>query len=158
MPSLQEALMARTPKAIPTPLTPSTSSPSSTAPPATPEKPVKADPLAELTVRFVEAGVVQVEELARVVLAASPTWATLAFLAHERDRDTGDWKAPRVSLRRYKKRGGRFIVDKHFTLTNRNQAQLLAQSLASWFDAGGPGDTGAATDTGDASDTEDDDG
>ena len=135
--------MARTPKA-----------PTSPAPTdVTKSPPEKADPLADLTVRFEEAGVVQVEELARVVLAASPTWATLAFLAHERDRATGAWKAPRVSLRRYKKRGGRFIVDKHFTLTNRNQAEVLRQTLASWFDAGGAGDTAAA-----ATDDDDDDG
>lgn len=97
------------------------------------------DPLADLTVRFEENGVVQVEELARVVLASSPAWATVAFLARERERESGALHAPRVSLRRYKKRGGRFVVDKHFTLTNRSQADALVGALTSWFAEGGPG-------------------
>ena len=82
----------------------------------------------------------QVEELAKAVLASSPTWATLAFLARERDPVSGALRAPRVSLRRYKKRGGKFVVDKHFTLTNRAQADALVAALGGWFSAGGPGD------------------
>ncbi len=97
------------------------------------------DPLADLTVRFEENGVVQVEEIAKVVLSSSPTWATVAFLARDRDPVSGALRAPRVSLRRYKKRGGRFVVDKHFTLTNRGQADALVQALGSWFAEGGPG-------------------
>jgi hypothetical protein len=98
-----------------------------------------ADPTAGLTVRFEEDGQLQVEELARVVLGVSSTWATVAFLARERDRATGHFRAPRVSLRRYKKRGGRFVVDKHFTLTNAGQARALQHALASWFADGGAG-------------------
>lgn len=96
----------------------------------------KADPLAELTVRYEEAGVVQVEELGRAVLASSPLWATLAFVARERDPATGGFRPPRVTLRRYKKRGGRFHVDTHFTLTSAAQAQALVAALGGWLDGG----------------------
>ena len=92
-----------------------------------------------LTVLFEEAGVLQVDELDRVVVSVSPMWATIAFLARERDRATGAWRAPRVQLRRYKRRGGRFVVDKHFTLTGRAQAEAVAAALAGWFAAGGKG-------------------
>jgi hypothetical protein len=95
-----------------------------------------------LTVRFEEGGVVQVDELERAVIAVSPLWATLAFLARERDRGTGEWRAPRVQLRRYKRRGGRFVVDKHFTLTGRAQADALAAALGQWFAPGGAGCVG----------------
>jgi hypothetical protein len=98
-----------------------------------------ADPTAGLTVRFEEDGQLQVEELAKVVLGVSSTWATVAFLARERDRVSGAFRAPRVSLRRYKKRGGRFVVDKHFTLTNAGQARALQAALAGWFAEGGVG-------------------
>jgi len=98
--------------------------------------------LASLTVRFEEGGVLQVDELDRVVLAASPLWATVAFLARERDRATGAWRATRVQIRRYKKRGGRFVVDKHFTLTGRAQADGLAAALGRWFSPGGAGHAG----------------
>jgi hypothetical protein len=92
-----------------------------------------------LTVRYEEDGTLLVEELARVVIASSPLWATLAFLARERDRATGEWRAPRVQLRRYKRRGDRFVVEKHFTLTGRAQADAVAAALATWFSPGGPG-------------------
>jgi hypothetical protein len=98
-----------------------------------------ADPTASLTVRFEENGHVQVEELAKAVLSVSPAWATIAFLARERDGNTGGFGPPRVSLRRYKRRGGRFVVDKHFTLTNAAQAQGLLQALGHWFGPDGPG-------------------
>lgn len=97
------------------------------------------DPLAELTVAFSEGDVVQVEQLDKAVLASSPMWATVAFLSRERDPATGSMRAPRVSLRRYKKRGGKFVVDKHFTLTNRAQARALIDALHGWFDDGGKG-------------------
>jgi hypothetical protein len=97
------------------------------------------DPTAGLTVRFEEGGVLQVEELQRVVLSTSPAWATIAFLARERDPTTGEFRAPRVSLRRYKRRAGRFVVDKHFTLTTRAQGLALATALSTWFAEGGPG-------------------
>lgn len=100
----------------------------------------KTDPLADLTVRFEEDGVLKVEELDKQVLASSPMWATVAFLSRERDPATGEMRAPRVSLRRYKKRGGRFVVDKHFTLTTGAQARALVDVLRGWFDVGGLGD------------------
>ncbi len=109
----------------------------------------KADPLAELTVRFEENGALKVEELDKQVLAASPMWATVAFLSRERDPATGEMRAPRVSLRRYKKRGGKFIVDKHFTLTTGVQAKALVDVLRGWFDSG-------ALDDGHGDDVDDD--
>ncbi|MDP2343911.1 MAG: hypothetical protein Q8O67_23340 [Deltaproteobacteria bacterium] len=108
------------------------------------------DPTAGLTVRFEENGVVQVEELQRAVLSSTPAWATLAFLARERDATTGEFRAPRVSLRRYKRRAGRFVVDKHFTITNRAQGLALVAALSTWFADGGPG-AGEADDDDDGS-------
>lgn len=95
------------------------------------------DPVAELTVRYEEDGVVVVEELAKAVLTTSATWTTVAYLSRERDKVSGAFAAPRVSLRRYKKRGGRFITDKHFTLTTRTQVMALQEALAAWFAADG---------------------
>ena len=105
-------------------------------------EPAPKDPTAGLTVRFEENGVLQVEELQRAVLSSTPAWATLAFLARERDASSGEFKAPRVSLRRYKRRAGRFVVDKHFTITTRAQALALASTLALWFADEGPAAAG----------------
>jgi hypothetical protein len=94
------------------------------------------DPISALTVRFEDGGQLQVDELGKAVLAQSPTWATIAFLARERDPATGAFSSPRVSLRRYKRRGGRFVVDKHFTLTNGAQALALMTAIGNWFPPG----------------------
>lgn len=85
---------------------------------------MKAD---ELTVAFSEDGKEKVRELGKVVLAESPSWVTIAFLFEE----PGGPK--KVALRRYKKRGGRFVVDKHFVLNTDRQAHELAKAIAVWF-------------------------
>lgn len=92
------------------------------------------DALTSLTVAFKD-GDVEIEELGKVVLAASPAWATVAFLSREKHTAADDFGPPRISLRRYKKRGGKFITDKHFTLNSEEQVRALAGAIASWFPA-----------------------
>lgn len=88
--------------------------------------------LDDLTVTFEDNGVVRVRQLDRVVLSSSSAWATIAFLFEERGAD-GALHGPRVSLRRYRKRGKSWIVEKHLTISSGRQAHLLAQTLARWF-------------------------
>jgi hypothetical protein len=87
----------------------------------------------ELTVAFEENGEPKVKELDKVVLSASTSWCTVAFLFQERDVESGGWRAPKVSLRRYRKRGKGWIVDKHVVLTGAKQARGLALALTNWF-------------------------
>jgi hypothetical protein len=87
----------------------------------------------ELTVAFSEDGKEKVRELAKVVLSQATSWATIAFLFQEIDTATGEWRAPKVSLRRYRKRAGRYVVDKHFTLSSGRQARALKDALESWL-------------------------
>ncbi len=86
----------------------------------------------ELTVTFEENGVLRVRELDRAVLASSTGWATVAHLFEERDPE-GGFRGPKVSLRRYRKRGKGYVVDKHLTLGSARQAHALAGVLAKWF-------------------------
>jgi hypothetical protein len=92
----------------------------------------------ELTVRWEEDGVLKVKELDKAVLS-SGAWATVAFLCQELDVATGQYKAPKVSLRRYRKRGDAYVVDKHLTLSSGAQATSLARALLGWFEDGGLG-------------------
>lgn len=87
----------------------------------------------ELTVAFSEGGAEKVRELHKRVLSSSSTWATLAFLFAEIDADTGEPKPPKLGLRRYKRRSGRWVVDKHFVLSSAAQARGLAEAIAQWF-------------------------
>lgn len=86
----------------------------------------------DLTVTFEEDGVLKVRELDRAVLSSSSTWATVAHLFEERDPE-GGFRGPKVSLRRYRKRGKGFVVDKHLTLSSARQAHALCVALAKWF-------------------------
>ncbi len=99
----------------------------------------------DLTVTFVEDGAVKVQELAKAVLSSSSSWATIAFLFRESD-GAGGWRAPKVSVRRYRKRGKGFVVDKHLTLSTSKQALGLSQAIEAWFAPGGPGDAAGAPD------------
>jgi hypothetical protein len=96
----------------------------------------------ELTVNFSEGGELKVRELDKAVLSTSSSWATVAFLFQERDQEAGGWRAPKVSLRRYRKRGGRLLVEKHLTLSTEKQAMDLAAAIQGWFGEEGPGRTG----------------
>ena len=96
-----------------------------------------ADPLTELTVNWTEDGVLKVRELDRAVLATSTSWATLAFLFQEHDAASGSYRAPKVSIRRYRRRAGRNVVDKHLTLSTEKQATELMDCIGKWFASGG---------------------
>lgn len=95
----------------------------------------------ELTVNWSEGEILKVRELDKVVLSTSTSWATVAFLFQEHDPDTGGWRPPKVSLRRYRKRGGKFVVDKHLTLSTEKQAVDFARTIDGWFSDAGPGRT-----------------
>ena len=96
----------------------------------------------ELTVNWTEAGVLKVRELDKAVLSTSSSWATVAFLFQEHDAESpGGWRAPKVSIRRYRKRGGKLHVDKHLTLSTEKQAVDLAAAIGAWFAPEGPGKT-----------------
>jgi hypothetical protein len=87
--------------------------------------------LQELTVAFRDGDIEKVVELDRCVLAVSPAWATIAYLAAD-VTDTGHGPA-RVVLRRYRRQGSRHVLDKHFTLTSAAQGQALADALQKWL-------------------------
>jgi hypothetical protein len=62
-------------------------------------------------------------------------------LFQELDVATTTYRAPKIALRRYKKRGDRYVVDSRFTLTSEKQALDFASTIHKWFDEGGSGHT-----------------
>lgn len=103
----------------------------------------------ELTVNWTEEGVQKIKELHKSVLATSTSWATVAYLFQEND-GAGGWRAPKVSLRRYRKRGKGWIVDKHLTLSGRKQALAVADAIRAWFPPDAMSDAGDAGSTAEA--------
>lgn len=92
----------------------------------------------ELTVNWHEGTQLKVREIDKVVLTQG-AWVTVAFLYQELDLATQTYRAPKVALRRYKKRGDRYVVDSRFTLTSDKQALDFAAATQAWFADRGAG-------------------
>ena len=88
----------------------------------------------DLSVQWEEDGVVKVRQLDKRVLSTAGGWATIAFLYEEREPGSEQFRGPKVALRRYKKRGDRWVVDTRFTMT-LEQAQALGAAIGAWTPA-----------------------
>lgn len=103
-----------------------------------------ADPaLDEISVQWEEDGVLKVRQLDKRVLSTGGGWATIAFLFEEREPGGDAFRGPKVALRRYKKRGDRWVVDTRFVLTGPDQAGALAGALQEWLSPKDEGRDGA---------------
>ena len=87
----------------------------------------------ELTVHWVEDGKEVVRELDRIIVQKSSGWATIAFLFEEIDKVTGESSGPKINLRRYRKRGGRWQVNSKFVVGGEDVSRDLARAIQKWF-------------------------
>ncbi len=70
-------------------------------------------------------------QLEKVVLSRG-VWATVLFLYQDRDRQTGDWKAPRMSIVRFQKWKGAYRKHSGFSVTDQEQANALLEVFERW--------------------------
>lgn len=84
----------------------------------------------DLSVAWSDGGIEKVRQLDKRVLSTGGGWATVAFLYEERDGDA--FKGPKVAVRRYKKRGDRYVVDTRISLSG-DQASALAAAIGAWL-------------------------
>ena len=86
----------------------------------------------ELTVQFTEEdGVITCKEIAKEVLTKG-TWATVMYLFADLDRKSGEYKAPKMCIRRYQKRQGDYKVKSKFNFSSAAQARQVADILLKW--------------------------
>ncbi len=79
-----------------------------------------------------ENGKLIVKELKKEVLTRG-SWTTIMFLYQELDRKTGQFGPPKVTIRRYRKQSGQFRPQSKFNISNKKQAQKIAEVLTTWF-------------------------
>lgn len=91
--------------------------------------------LDELTVNYEENGELKVKELKRHVLTKG-AWATLMFLFQEMDMKTKEYKPAKISVRRYKKRDGRYLAQSKFNISSEAQGKEIARIIHEWYDSG----------------------
>ncbi|MFH1808846.1 MAG: hypothetical protein ABIJ09_08870 [Pseudomonadota bacterium] len=97
-----------------------------------------ADSVDDLTVEWEEGGDKVVRELAKEVMSRG-AWATVVFLCQDLDRKKRQYRAPKISIRRFKKVGGQYRYQSKFNISSENQALQLVEIIQKWFNDGGVG-------------------
>lgn len=86
----------------------------------------------DLTVTYEEGGVELVKELEKYVLSKG-AWATVMYLYQEWSVKEQAYGPPKVSVRRYQKREGRFQQKSKFNISSEKQALQMVKVLKEWF-------------------------
>jgi hypothetical protein len=97
-----------------------------------------AESVDDLTVEWEEGGDKVVREVAKEVISRG-AWATVVFLCQDLDRKSRTYRAPKISIRRYKKVNGQYRYQSKFNISSENQAHQLVDVISKWFTDGGAG-------------------
>jgi hypothetical protein len=93
-----------------------------------------AETIDEITISYEEEdGTLVVKELDKKVLSKG-AWATLMFRYQDLDKNTGEFRAPKVTIRRYQKVNGEFRPKSKFNISSDAQAKLIIEALQGWMD------------------------
>lgn len=93
-----------------------------------------SDALEQLTVNWEEGGELKVKELKKHVLSKG-AWATLMFLYQDLDPKTKQYGDPKITIRRYKKRGDQYLFQSKFNFSSEAQAKEIARIVHEWYPA-----------------------
>ncbi len=89
----------------------------------------------ELTVNWEEDGQLKVKEVAKHVLSKG-AWATVMFLYVEMDPQTKEYRDPKISIRRYRKRGDQYMFQSKFNISSAAQGKEIARMIHEWYKDG----------------------
>ncbi len=93
-----------------------------------------AENINDITVNYEEDGDLLVEELDKVILNRG-AWSSILFRYRERNRQSGEWGAPKATLRRYQKYQGVFKKRDAINLSDA-AATALVTTLSQWLEQG----------------------
>ena len=85
-----------------------------------------------LTVNWSEDGELRVKELKKHVLTKG-AWATLMFLYQEYDKKSAEFKAPKITIRRYRKRNDQYVYQSKFNISSEAQGLEIARKICEWY-------------------------
>lgn len=92
-----------------------------------------AETVEELTFNYKnEEGQLVRKELSKEVLSKG-AWATLMFLYQDLDRRNNVFRAPKVSIVRYKKSNGVYRKQSSFNISSERQARQIMEILEQWY-------------------------
>jgi hypothetical protein len=108
-----------------------------------------AETIEELTFNYEDEGRLVRKEIDRAVLSKG-AWATLMFLYQELDRQTEQYREPKIAIVRFKKWNGVYRKQSSFNISSRKQAQQILEVIERWYGPGAAGAPDAAAAGGDA--------
>ena len=94
-----------------------------------------AENIDDLTISFYQDDRNVLKELEKIVLTRG-NWTTIMYLFQELNKKTNEYEAPKVSVRRYQKRGGIYKQQSKFNISSAKQGREMAAILLKWFPEG----------------------
>lgn len=94
-----------------------------------------AENIDDLTIAFYQDDRNVLKELKKIVLTRG-NWTTIMYLFQELNKKTNEYEAPKVSIRRYQKRGGIYKQQSKFNISSAKQGREIASILVEWFPEG----------------------
>ena len=91
-----------------------------------------AENIDDLTIAFYQDDRNVIKELNKIVLTRG-NWTTIMYLYQELNKKTNEYEAPKVSIRRYQKRGGVYKQQSKFNISSAKQGNEIAAILQNWF-------------------------
>src|SRR3954462_1476933 len=91
-----------------------------------------AETLEELTYDYEEDGTLVRKEIDRIVLTKGG-WARMMFLCQELDRKSGQFRAPKMAIVRFKKSKGSYRKQSSFNISSEKQARQIAEVFERWY-------------------------
>ncbi len=94
-----------------------------------------AENIDDLTIAFYQDDRNVLKELEKIVLTRG-NWTTIMYLFQELNKKTNEYEAPKVSIRRYQKRGGIYKQQSKFNISSAKQGREISAILLKWFPEG----------------------
>src|SRR3954464_10969898 len=91
-----------------------------------------AETLDELTYNYEDEGTLVRKELDKAVLTKG-SWATVMFLYQELDKKSGQFRAPKMAIVRFKKWKGSYRKQSSFNVSNEKQARQITEVFEQWY-------------------------
>lgn len=91
-----------------------------------------AETIDEITVNYEDDGKIVVKELEKEILSRG-AWTTIMFLYQDLDRKTGEYKDPKITIRRYKKASGVFRQQSKFNIGSAKQGKQIVETINKWY-------------------------
>lgn len=86
----------------------------------------------DITIQYVEDGVVIVKEIDKEILSKG-AWATVLFRYQQWDKRKKEYGADSYAIRRYQKVHGEYMPKSKFNISSSAQAEKIVEALQRWL-------------------------